>query len=82
LCSAGAISTQANIAVHTLDKRAGFEDAGVVLERPLWTCIGAVPEILRVIILGLAQYHFAVFGKNIIINGLWFYERWILRMRV
>jgi len=68
--------------VHTLlDKRAGFEDAGVVLERPLWACIGGVPEILRVIIPGLAQYHSAIFGKNIIINGLWFYERWILRKR-
>jgi len=30
-----------------------------------------VPKILRVIIPGLAQYHSAVFGKNIIINGLW-----------
>ena len=63
MCSADAHSIQANIAVHTLDKRAGFEDAGVVLERPLWACIGAVPEILRVIIPGLAQYHSAVLER-------------------
>ena len=50
---------------------AGFEDGGVVLERPLWACIGAVPEILRVIILGLAQYTNAM-------NPFWSpYEYWV-----
>jgi len=42
-------------------------------------CISLAATVLRVIILGLALYHSAVYGKFKIINGLWLFEGWILR---
>jgi len=42
-------------------------------------CIALAATVLRVIILGLALYHSSVYGKYRIINGLGFFEGWILR---
>ena len=78
--SANAIAPQADIATHTLDKGAGHVNTRYCRDHCIYRqYIGFVQAILRVIILGLAQYQSAVFRKIITINDLWFCEGWILR---